>query len=133
MRITAEPSGVRIQYRMGNFGAPRILQAKKVIFAAPKFMAAHVIEGLEAERLAAIKKLRYRGYLVANALLKAAPEREFYDMYLLKSEKAKKKGRVRTPAWKDGATDVTRADFAVLGAPSGGGTHGAAGATQASG
>lgn len=135
MRITAEPGGVRVQYRMGSFGSPRTLRAKKVIFAAPKFIAAHVIEGLEAERLAAIKKLRYRGYLVANALLKSAPEREFYDMYLLKSEKAK--GKVRTPAWKEGATDVTRADFALL-STAGDGTQGAAqrrqgGVTPASG
>ena len=39
-----------------------------IVMACPKFIAAHVVEGLEPERMKTIVDTEYRSYVVANAL-----------------------------------------------------------------
>jgi len=58
--------------------------AKAAIMACPKFICSKIIHGLEAERLKAIKQIKYRSYIVANVLLNnVALKNKFYDLYLI--------------------------------------------------
>jgi hypothetical protein len=88
LRVLEDSSGAEISYIESN-GARMKVYAKKVIFAAPKFVASQVIEGLETERHSTIKKLRYRSYLVANllvegeSLLDEKGQPRFFDAYFV--------------------------------------------------
>ena len=86
--------------------------AKRVIFAAPKFVAAKVIEGLETPRTKAIASLKYRPYVVANVLvegesfLSASNEPKFYDIYFVTTK------REKNPPLAE-VTDLTFGNFAM--------------------
>ena len=77
--------GVHVSY-LGPSGA-KTIKAKAVVMACPKYVAKHILRGIEPERSAAIEKLNYRSYLVANVLLRGglSPENNFYDMYMLQN------------------------------------------------
>jgi phytoene dehydrogenase-like protein len=62
---------------------PRAIHARAVVLCCPKFVVGKILHGIEAERVEAIKRLRYRSYLVANVLLRGGIDHGFYDLYLL--------------------------------------------------
>lgn len=80
--IKPTSEGVRILYEDGN-RVLRAIQAKTCIFAAPKFIASKVISDLPDQQQRAISSITYRGYIVANVILKnkiTAPTYELYDL-----------------------------------------------------
>ncbi len=71
---------------VGTDGRCRALAAKKVVMACSKILCREIIHHLSDEDSAkyeAIDRLEYRGYLVANILLKSPIKRDFYDIFLL--------------------------------------------------
>lgn len=83
--------------------------ARSVVVAAPKFVAARIIPGLEEKRLAAIRSLQYRGYLVANVLIEGNSANDFYDMYFSSANKAPSTTIEATE--RQNITDVILANF----------------------
>lgn len=57
--------------------------AKVCVFAAPRFMAHHVLEGFPENRQAIVAGMKWRAYLVANVLLSKRPSAVWYDAYRL--------------------------------------------------
>jgi hypothetical protein len=80
--VEANAEGVRVAYEDAQ-GKVRVLQARAVVMACPKFVAARVLRDLEPARLAAIRQLRYYAYLVGNVLMKGSVAEEFYDMFMI--------------------------------------------------
>lgn len=74
--------GVIVSYR-GADGQVASVHAKAVVMACPKFVVAKILSDIEPERVEAIRRLKYRSYLVANVLLKGGIANPFYDLYLL--------------------------------------------------
>jgi len=52
------------------------VHAKQMIFAAPRFVAGHVIEDLKSSPPSYLKQLRYAPWMVANVTLESMPESE---------------------------------------------------------
>lgn len=69
-------------------GVEKKIIAKSAIVAIPKFIARHLIKGLENDRLKAMYRMRYRSYLVANMMFKKDITQKFYDMYLMSDASA---------------------------------------------
>jgi flavin-dependent amine oxidoreductase len=85
MDVRLDAGGARVTYTDAS-GALRALRARRVVLACPKFVAKYVLRDLEAgdpERFKAMNAISYRPYLVANVLLRAPVERDFYDVFLL--------------------------------------------------
>lgn len=80
--VTVGADGVIVAYQDSS-NKVHTVKASAVVMACPKFVANKILNGIEAERSAAIAKLRYRSYLVANVLIKGAYQDPFYDLYLL--------------------------------------------------
>ena len=78
--------------------------------ACPKFVVKNILDGIEPARLAAIQKLRYHSYLVANVLLKGKVEKNFYDLYMLGNGKIDL-SNLRTAAQNQQVTDVIWASY----------------------
>ncbi len=78
---------VQVTYR-DTQGVCRSLLAKKVVMACPKHVAKRMIPDLfqlDARKADAMFQLEYRPYLVANVLLDAPIQQDFYDAFLLES------------------------------------------------
>lgn len=101
--------GVQVTYVDGA-GAATTLHAQAVVMACPKFVVKNILDGIEPARLAAIQKLRYHSYLVANVLLKGKVEKNFYDLYMLGNGKIDL-SNVRTAAQNQQVTDVIWASY----------------------
>lgn len=89
----------------------REIVAQAVVCACPKFVVKKILSDIEPARVAAIQRLSYRAYLVANILLNTRAPSRFYDLYLL--------GNGHTPglttqeqALRSGVTDVILANYA---------------------
>lgn len=95
--------GVIVTY-LDAAGALHSLHADAVVMACPKFVVRRILRDIEPEREAAILRLQYRSYLVANALLDGSPTNDFYDLYLLGDADLGQRDRV---------TDVICANFAA--------------------
>jgi hypothetical protein len=80
--VLSDGSGVRVRY-LDATGIIRSILARSVIMACPKFIGAKLLTDIEPQRVDAIRRLRYRGYLVANVCLQGAPLDPFYDLYML--------------------------------------------------
>jgi protoporphyrinogen oxidase len=74
--------GAIVSYVDGG-GNPHSIHAKAVVMACPKFVANKVLHEIEPERVAAIKRLKYNSYLVANVCIKGGGKAPFYDIYML--------------------------------------------------
>ena len=108
--VAVTDGGVTVSYQDGE-GKVRRIEAKAVVMACPKFVAAKLIDGLEQERIDAIRKLRYHSYLVANVCLTNAHRDPFYDLYLL-GEGSTKSAQFQEHTRKQKITDVILATFA---------------------
>lgn len=85
--------------------------AQAVICACPKFVVPKLFDGIEPHRSAAIERLSYRAYLVANVLLKSSPPFRFYDTYLLGDGHVPGLS-VQEQSIRAGVTDVILANYA---------------------
>jgi len=112
VRVTVEGNrGVRILYE-DKEGKLRALRAKAAILACPKFVVAKLLDGIEPERVAAIRKLRYRAYVVANLLVNQRAAGKFYDLFLVGDGKVDV-GNIRATQDRQNATDYVLANFAA--------------------
>jgi phytoene dehydrogenase-like protein len=107
--VRVEGDRARVAY-LDAAGEVRVIEAEAVVMACPKFVVKRVVRDLEPARLAAIARLKYRAYLVANALFEAPLKDDFYASYLLTS------GRPTADAMadsdRDGSTDISYGNFA---------------------
>ena len=92
-------------------GRVRTLHARAVVMACPKFVVPKVIDSLEPERIAAIDRLRYRAYLVANVLLDRPVKPDFYDLFMAGGGSADL-ASVEAAANRQKVTDVVLATYA---------------------
>ena len=102
--------GAVVAYLDGS-GRLRSLHARVVVMACPKFVVPKLVEPLEPERAAAIDRLRYRAYLVANVLLDRPVKPDFYDLFMA-GEGAVDLASVEAAADRQKVTDVVLATFA---------------------
>jgi len=108
--VQAGDDGVLVRYADAG-GTVRTVMARAVVLACPKFIAGRVVRELEEARLAAIARLRYRAYLVANVLLARGVTHDFYDLFLAGDGTAPYPD-VEAAAQRQGATDVVLATWA---------------------
>lgn len=110
LRVRSVPDGVEVTYEDGA-GALRRVQARAAVLACPKFVVARILDELEPQRLAAIQRLRYRAYLVANVLLRRPLPASLYDLYLLGAGREERD--IAAAAARQGATDVVFGTYAA--------------------
>ena len=67
-------------------GSLAAVQAKAVVFAAPKFVAKRIIRGLPDDQKRAMEMIPYRGYVVANIILNKPFQAPSYELYCLQGE-----------------------------------------------
>lgn len=84
---------------------PLVINADRVVMACPKFACARVVYDLPVEQAEAMRRIKYRAYLVANVLIDAPGPSETMGMYLLDPP-------------SDGFTDFVVAEWAAGGHPS---------------
>ncbi len=108
--VTVVEDGVLVSYADRD-GKAHTLHAQSVVMACPKFVVAKILNGVERERAAAIARLSYRSYLVANILLKGGIGKSFYDLYLLGDGKTNL-GKVQQSQLEQKATDVVLGTYA---------------------
>ena len=94
-------------------GEVEVINAGVVVMSCPKFVVKRVLEDIEPERVAAISKLRYHSYLVANVMLEGLPENKFYDLYTLGDGTLNTKSLI-TESKRKKVTDVIQATYAKL-------------------
>lgn len=102
------PDHVEVRYVSG--GATRVIRAKAVVMACPKFIAGRLIDGYSQERGDALARMGYRSYVVGNACLSRKPARAHHDLYLLGSG-ALGAGDAKARQGRHGTTDVILANF----------------------
>ena len=107
VRVRAD--GVQVSYEDAD-GRFRSLLARAAILACPKFAAAKLLHEIEDARLAAIRRLRYHAYLVANVLLKRPVKEDFYGMLLLGEGRIGED--IAAAAARQNATDAVLATYA---------------------
>lgn len=71
--IESKPDGVIVDYLDTVTNESIRLSAQKVIFAAPRFIGAHVIDALRSSRPSYLDHLTYAPWMVANLSLKNSP------------------------------------------------------------
>ena len=69
LSVVPQADGVRVHFRDAA-GHEQAVEAAACLFAAPKFIAAHVVTGLPPAQRQAMQALRYSAYLVANVRLR---------------------------------------------------------------
>lgn len=80
--------GVQVAW-LDSAGELRTLAARHVVMAGSKHVAKHVLhelESLDPEKAAAMDQIETAAYVVANVLLDARIERDFYDCFLIHDE-----------------------------------------------
>jgi len=94
-------------------GKLRRIKAKAVVMSCPKFVVAKILDGIEPERLEAIRKLKYRSYMTANLLINKKMDRGPYDVFMIKDGKTNLKDVAGSQAAMN-ATDFVMANFAAV-------------------
>jgi len=107
--VRVRDDGVQVTYSDVE-GKLRALLARAAILACPKFAVSRMLHGIEDERGAAIRRLRYNAYLVANVFLKGSVRDDFYDLYLLGEGKVERD--IQRAADRQKVTDVVLATYA---------------------
>jgi protoporphyrinogen oxidase len=115
VNIQVKEGGVEVLY-VDQSGALVAIDADRVVFAAPKFVAKHVITNLSEAKYTAMSRLTYRSYLVANVLVNKAIPKKYYDVFLLKKENVGSttdQKNLRASVKNRGATDLVFANYAA--------------------
>jgi len=100
-QVTQASDKVVVSYEDAE-GKFRAVEAGAVVMACPKFVAKKLLPQIEAERVEAIDRVKYRSFLVANVMLKKSVRPLFYDLFFLG----------KAPAEQAGVVDTVLADFA---------------------
>lgn len=108
--LTVGDDGAVVTY-LDRAGALHAIHARAVVMACPKFAAAKVVRDLDPARLAAIAKLQYRAYLVANVLLRRPIADDFYDLFLA-GDATGDLASVEAAATRQGVTDIVLGTWA---------------------
>ncbi len=116
--VTTSENGVRIVYADAKEKV-KIIRAKACLVACPKFVAKRIMKGLPEDQTAAMKRIRYRAYLVANLLIKGRIPSPLYDLYRLtnavpKNNAADSEARPFTDLTFGAWADSDRPDRSVL-------------------
>ena len=75
-------SSVLVTYTKAD-ESTQVIEADRVVIACPKFIAQHIIDKIPEPQAAAISKLTYNAYVVANLLIDQKMTLNQYDIYLL--------------------------------------------------
>jgi hypothetical protein len=67
-------------------GKLHTLRAKTCLFAAPKFIARKVIEGIPVDQEKAMQDIQYRGYVVGNVILNRSIPSPSFELYCLEGK-----------------------------------------------
>jgi len=110
VQVKVEQDHVKVLYE-DSAGKLRQIKTRCVVMACPQFIAAKMLDGIEAERLSAIKKLSYRSYMTAHVLFKKAPQQNFYDIFMI-GGKNNRVDDIRVSQDRTNATDFIIANFA---------------------
>lgn len=108
--LRVDDAGVTVTYLDGD-GTLRTLEAAAAVLACPKFVATRLVRDLEPARRAAVDRLRYRAYLVANVLLDRPIADDFYDLFLA-GDGTVDLADVEGAARRQGVTDVVLGSWA---------------------
>jgi hypothetical protein len=108
--VRVVPDGVVVAFE-DQRRSRQAIHARAAVLCCPKFVVGKILHGIEGERLEAIKRLRYRSYLVANVLLKGGINEPFYDLYLLGEGKIEP-SNLQAAARQQPVTDVVLATYA---------------------
>jgi hypothetical protein len=111
VRVDVKDDGADVTYLDGA-SELRTVHAHAVVVACPKFVASRIVRGLEPDRVAAIGRLRYRAYLVANLLLRRPVKPDFYDLFLAGSGGQVDFGQVEAEAERQRVTDIVLGTWA---------------------
>lgn len=88
LELAEQAGGVRVTY-VDEQGSLRVIQADACVVACPKFVAARLLERggiIPPGQIEAMRKLKYRAYLVANAVLKRRVASPSYDLFRMVDE-----------------------------------------------
>ena len=113
--VEATERGVLVSYMDGE-GQPRQLLAERVILSCPKFVVKRILKGIEPKRLAAIQQLKYRAYLVHQALIKGQLKDDFYELFLIGEGSEDRSLSIVDRSKRAGVTDLTYGNFAAVSA-----------------
>ncbi len=106
IEVQVQSDGVAVRY-LDSSKTLRTLHAKAAVLACPKFVVARILKGIESHRLSAIRRLKYRSYLVCNILLDgtmpARSLKEIYDLFMLREKEEPRRHRR--------ATDLVQGSF----------------------
>ncbi|MCC6994132.1 MAG: FAD-dependent oxidoreductase [Deltaproteobacteria bacterium] len=116
VRVAPAPDGASVWVTAADpRGTLYTIAARAVVLAAPKFVCKKLLPGAPADQLAAMARLRYRAYVVANLLLDAPAPARALDLYLLGDGRT---GRdIRAASEAQGVTDVIAGHWAQGGHP----------------
>jgi len=109
--VKTDSEGVLVSYLDPNEQI-RTIRARTAILACPKFVVAKLMDELEPERLAAIHSLKYRAYLVANALVDQDVRELFYDAFFMKSNPGNLGKSIQERAHHQKVTDAVLGSYA---------------------
>jgi protoporphyrinogen oxidase len=109
--VRTDESGVTVTHYDTATDELRAVRAKALVMACPKFIAAKIVDGIEEDRVAAIQRLEYRAYVVANALVEGSLDYQFYDLFLLGDATTTGMQPINESRAR-GITDVVFANFA---------------------
>jgi predicted NAD/FAD-binding protein len=112
LRVALAEGGVDVT-AMGPDGAPYTIRAKAAVLACPKFVAKKIVADLPAAQRTAIERIRYRSYVVANALVDAPTPDRAFDVYLVGD--APPERDLQAASSRQGVTDVVLAHWAKHG------------------
>ncbi len=98
-------------YYLNTQGEIKGIEADYAVMSCPKFVVKRILNGIEPARLAAINKLKYNAYLVANVCINKHIPEDFYDLFLLNDGTCDSSNLMKA-AMDQKATDVIHACFA---------------------
>jgi hypothetical protein len=85
LRVESEGSTATVLFEDGLRNLRRV-RAKAVIMACPKFVAKRLLPQMSAAQTAAIQRVSYRAYMVANILFKKSFSAPSFELYCLKGQ-----------------------------------------------
>ncbi len=85
LRVESEGSTATVLFEDGLRNLRRV-RAKAVIMACPKFVAKRLLPQMSAAQTAAIQRVSYRAYMVANILFKKSFSAPSFEIYCLKGQ-----------------------------------------------
>jgi phytoene dehydrogenase-like protein len=94
-------------------GQLKTIEAKAVVMACPKFIVNKILDEIEPERVAAIKRLEYNSYLVANVWITEPCKSDFYDLFLLGSGEQLNLKDIKNNSAENPTTDIILANYAT--------------------